>query len=179
MCSSPIKGSPGKPCVSKYLRVSQLCPLSLLLSRILSPFFQAPFIMKLIVAGSTGYVATEVIRQALSHPAITSIIALAGRTSRQGPAISMSRSALMARTGRCCMRAPRPRRSAWTEVHSWCMDQLPCPIASSCCGCAEPIICIFRKLRFMAGPPEVRLFQCMRCGNLLTRASSSQLTCAA
>lgn len=35
--------------------------------------------MKLIVAGSTGFVATEVIRQALSHPAVTSIVALARR----------------------------------------------------------------------------------------------------
>lgn len=32
--------------------------------------------MKLIVAGSTGFVGTEVIRQALSNAAITSIIAL-------------------------------------------------------------------------------------------------------
>lgn len=35
--------------------------------------------MKLIVAGSTGFVATEVIRQAIANPAITSIIALARR----------------------------------------------------------------------------------------------------
>jgi hypothetical protein len=35
--------------------------------------------MKLIVAGSTGFVATEIIRQAISNPAITSIIALARR----------------------------------------------------------------------------------------------------
>jgi nucleoside-diphosphate-sugar epimerase len=33
--------------------------------------------MKLVVAGSTGFVGTEVIRQAISNPAITSIIALA------------------------------------------------------------------------------------------------------
>jgi hypothetical protein len=37
------------------------------------------YTMKLIVAGSTGFVGTEVIRQALSNPAITSIIALARR----------------------------------------------------------------------------------------------------
>lgn len=36
--------------------------------------------MKIIVAGSTGFVATEVIRQALSFPAITSIVALGRRT---------------------------------------------------------------------------------------------------
>lgn len=35
--------------------------------------------MKLIVAGSTGYVGIEIIRQALSHPSITSVIALARR----------------------------------------------------------------------------------------------------
>jgi uncharacterized protein YbjT (DUF2867 family) len=35
--------------------------------------------MKLIVAGSTGFVGSEVIRQAVSHPAITSIVALARR----------------------------------------------------------------------------------------------------
>lgn len=35
--------------------------------------------MKLIVAGSTGFVGTEVIRQAISNPAVTSIIALARR----------------------------------------------------------------------------------------------------
>lgn len=37
--------------------------------------------MKLIVAGSTGFVATELIRQALSDPAITSIMALARRVT--------------------------------------------------------------------------------------------------
>jgi hypothetical protein len=37
--------------------------------------------MKLIIAGSTGFVATELIKQALSHPAITSIVALARRTT--------------------------------------------------------------------------------------------------
>lgn len=36
--------------------------------------------MKIIVAGSTSFVATEVIRQALSNPAITSIVALGRRT---------------------------------------------------------------------------------------------------
>lgn len=35
--------------------------------------------MKLIVAGASGYVATEIVRQALSIPAITSVIALARR----------------------------------------------------------------------------------------------------
>lgn len=37
--------------------------------------------MKIIVAGSTGLVATEVIRQALSNPAISSIVALARRVT--------------------------------------------------------------------------------------------------
>jgi nucleoside-diphosphate-sugar epimerase len=37
--------------------------------------------MKLIVAGATGFVGTEVIRQALSHPAVTSVVALARRTT--------------------------------------------------------------------------------------------------
>jgi len=35
--------------------------------------------MKLVVAGSSGFVATEIIRQAIHNPAITSIIALARR----------------------------------------------------------------------------------------------------
>lgn len=35
--------------------------------------------MKLIVAGSTGFVATEIIRQALADPAITSIVAFGRR----------------------------------------------------------------------------------------------------
>jgi hypothetical protein len=35
--------------------------------------------MKLIVAGSTGLVGTEIIRQALSIPAITSIVGLSRR----------------------------------------------------------------------------------------------------
>ncbi|GAW20838.1 hypothetical protein ANO14919_103500 [Xylariales sp. No.14919] len=35
--------------------------------------------MKLVIAGSTGYVATELIRQALAHSKITSIIALGRR----------------------------------------------------------------------------------------------------
>jgi len=37
--------------------------------------------MKLIVAGSTGFVATELIRQALSNSAVTSIVALARRVT--------------------------------------------------------------------------------------------------
>lgn len=36
--------------------------------------------MKLIVAGATGFVATEVIRQSLKSTAITSVIALARRS---------------------------------------------------------------------------------------------------
>jgi hypothetical protein len=35
--------------------------------------------MKLILAGSTGFVATEILRQAIHNPAITSIIAIARR----------------------------------------------------------------------------------------------------
>ncbi|KAI8679261.1 NAD(P)-bd-dom domain-containing protein [Fusarium keratoplasticum] len=35
--------------------------------------------MKLVVAGATGFLGTEVVRQALSHPKITSVIALARR----------------------------------------------------------------------------------------------------
>jgi N-acetyl-gamma-glutamylphosphate reductase len=35
--------------------------------------------MKLIVAGSTGFLATEIIRQALAHPGVTSVLALARR----------------------------------------------------------------------------------------------------
>lgn len=35
--------------------------------------------MKLVIAGATGFVATELIRQSLSIPKITSVIALARR----------------------------------------------------------------------------------------------------
>lgn len=35
--------------------------------------------MKLIIAGASGFVATEIIRQSLSIPKITSVIALARR----------------------------------------------------------------------------------------------------
>ena len=35
--------------------------------------------MKLIIAGATGYVGTELIRQALSNPSVTSIVALGRR----------------------------------------------------------------------------------------------------
>ncbi|KAI0967750.1 hypothetical protein F4678DRAFT_474930 [Xylaria arbuscula] len=37
--------------------------------------------MKLIIVGSTGFVATELIRQALAHPKVTSIIALGRRNA--------------------------------------------------------------------------------------------------
>jgi nucleoside-diphosphate-sugar epimerase len=35
--------------------------------------------MKLIIAGSTGFVGTELIRQALAHPGVSSIVAFARR----------------------------------------------------------------------------------------------------
>jgi N-acetyl-gamma-glutamylphosphate reductase len=35
--------------------------------------------MKLVIGGSTGYLGAEVVRQALSHPLITSVVALARR----------------------------------------------------------------------------------------------------
>lgn len=35
--------------------------------------------MKIIVAGATGYVGSEIIRQALSQPSVTSLIALGRR----------------------------------------------------------------------------------------------------
>lgn len=38
-------------------------------------------IMKLIVAGATGYVATELIRQSLRRPEVTSVVALARQTT--------------------------------------------------------------------------------------------------
>ena len=41
--------------------------------------------MKLIVAGSTGFVATEIIRQALDNPAVTSIVALGRRETLLPP----------------------------------------------------------------------------------------------
>ncbi|KAI0517485.1 hypothetical protein F5B22DRAFT_645666 [Xylaria bambusicola] len=41
--------------------------------------------MKLIIAGSTGFLATELIRQALAHPGVTSVIAL-GRREASVPA---------------------------------------------------------------------------------------------
>ncbi|KAG9235753.1 putative nucleoside-diphosphate-sugar epimerase [Amylocarpus encephaloides] len=41
--------------------------------------------MKLIIAGSTGFVATEIIRQAISNPAVTSIIALSRRETTPPP----------------------------------------------------------------------------------------------
>jgi len=37
------------------------------------------FIMKLVIGGSTGFVGTELVRQALAHPAITSIVGLSRR----------------------------------------------------------------------------------------------------
>ncbi|PHH66825.1 hypothetical protein CDD81_5957 [Ophiocordyceps australis] len=40
--------------------------------------------MKLIIAGSTGFVGTELVRQALAHPEITSVMAL-GRRETQMP----------------------------------------------------------------------------------------------
>lgn len=41
--------------------------------------------MKLIVAGSTGFVATELIRQALLHPAVSSVVALGRRQTPVPP----------------------------------------------------------------------------------------------
>ncbi|KAI1420863.1 hypothetical protein F5Y12DRAFT_770971 [Xylaria sp. FL1777] len=41
--------------------------------------------MKLIIAGSTGFLATELIRQAIAHPAVTSVIGL-GRREAPPPA---------------------------------------------------------------------------------------------
>jgi hypothetical protein len=41
--------------------------------------------MKLVIGGSTGYVATEVLSQALKNPAITSIVALGRREAELSP----------------------------------------------------------------------------------------------
>ncbi|CEJ59191.1 hypothetical protein PMG11_07824 [Penicillium brasilianum] len=41
--------------------------------------------MKLVIGGSTGYVATEVLSQALKNPAITSIVALGRREAQLSP----------------------------------------------------------------------------------------------
>lgn len=38
--------------------------------------------MKLVIGGSTGYLGAEVVRQALSHPLITSVVALARRETQ-------------------------------------------------------------------------------------------------
>lgn len=57
--------------------------------------------MQLIVAGASGYLATEVIRQALSHPKITTVIALARRKVeaptglREGAGVSKLRSVVI------------------------------------------------------------------------------------
>lgn len=49
--------------------------------------------MKLIIAGSTGFVATEVIRQALSHPLITSVVALARRPTTMPQGVELEADA--------------------------------------------------------------------------------------
>lgn len=41
--------------------------------------------MKLVIGGSTGFVATEIISQALKNPAITSIVALGRREAVVSP----------------------------------------------------------------------------------------------
>ncbi|RDA93261.1 hypothetical protein CP533_6519 [Ophiocordyceps camponoti-saundersi (nom. inval.)] len=41
--------------------------------------------MKLIVAGGTGFLGSEIIRQALAHPAVTSVVALARRETPVPP----------------------------------------------------------------------------------------------
>lgn len=43
--------------------------------------------MKLVIGGSTGFVATELIRQGLENPAITSIVAL-GRRENPAPLVT-------------------------------------------------------------------------------------------
>ncbi|KAH8698435.1 putative nucleoside-diphosphate-sugar epimerase [Talaromyces proteolyticus] len=51
--------------------------------------------MKLVVAGSTGFVGTEVIRQAVSHPSVNTIVALARRPTpapeNAGPGADVSK----------------------------------------------------------------------------------------
>lgn len=37
--------------------------------------------MKVIVGGSTGFVGTELVRQALAHPAITAVVGLSRRAT--------------------------------------------------------------------------------------------------
>lgn len=41
--------------------------------------------MKLVIAGSTGFVGTELVRQALAHPAITAVIGLGRRETTVPP----------------------------------------------------------------------------------------------
>lgn len=44
--------------------------------------------MKLVVGGSSGFLGTEVVRQALAHPAITSVVALSRRETPVPPSTS-------------------------------------------------------------------------------------------
>lgn len=46
--------------------------------------------MKLVIGGSTGFVATELIRQGIENPAITSIVAL-GRRETPVPADAVAK----------------------------------------------------------------------------------------
>lgn len=48
--------------------------------------------MKLVVAGSTGFVGAEVVRQAIRHPSVTSVVALGRREAPPRPASEQGHS---------------------------------------------------------------------------------------
>jgi hypothetical protein len=49
--------------------------------------------MKLVIGGSTGFVATELLRQGLENPAITSIVALSRRETPVPPEVGPAAAA--------------------------------------------------------------------------------------
>ncbi|OBT80653.1 hypothetical protein VF21_00329 [Pseudogymnoascus sp. 05NY08] len=76
--------------------------------------------MKLIIDGSTGFVGTEIVRQALSHPGITSVVGLARRPTLmphdEGPGMDIRKLKLISVT------ITRARSVSQEKAREICLD---------------------------------------------------------
>lgn len=86
--------------------------------------------MKLVVVGATGLIGTEVLRQALSHKAVTSVVALGRRPTFVPESLAGGASAAKFQSITCddfsnYSDSVKSQLSA-ADACIWCVDPTPC-----------------------------------------------------